>query len=72
MPMLLQIPFFIAFYKVLTVAIEMRGAHWLWVTDLSQPETLPIRILPVLMIVYAVLHAEDDAADLRRPERSSG
>ncbi len=50
-PMVLQIPFFIAFYTVLTVAIEMRGAHWLWVTDLSQPETLPIRILPVVMIV---------------------
>ncbi len=51
MPMLLPIPFFIAFYTVLTVAIEMRGAHWLWVTDLSQPEHLPIRILPVTMIV---------------------
>ncbi len=50
-PMLLQIPFFFAFYKVLTVAIEMRGASWLWVTDLSQPETLPIRILPIAMIV---------------------
>jgi YidC/Oxa1 family membrane protein insertase len=51
MPMLLPIPFFIAFYTVLTVAIEMRGAHWLWVTDLSQPEHIPIRILPVTMIV---------------------
>ncbi len=51
MPMLLQIPFFIAFYKVLTVAIELRGAPWLWVTDLSQPEHLPIRILPVAMVV---------------------
>lgn len=51
LPMLLQIPFFIAFYKVLTVAINMRGAEWLWVADLSQPETLPIRILPVTMIV---------------------
>ena len=46
----LQIPFFFAFYKVLSVAIEMRGADWLWVTDLSRPETLPIRILPVAMI----------------------
>ena len=26
-PMLLQIPFFFAFYKVLTVSIEMRGAR---------------------------------------------
>jgi YidC/Oxa1 family membrane protein insertase len=51
MPMLLQIPFFIAFYKVFTVAVEMRGASWLWVTDLSQPEHLPIKILPIAMIV---------------------
>ncbi|MEO8132341.1 MAG: membrane protein insertase YidC, partial [Bryobacteraceae bacterium] len=50
MPMALQIPFFIAYYKVLSVSIEMRGAHWLWVTDLSQPETLAIHILPLLMI----------------------
>ncbi len=50
-PMLLQIPFFFAFYKVLTVSVEMRGATWLWVTDLSQPEHLAIRILPVAMII---------------------
>ncbi len=50
MPLALQVPFFIAYYKVLSVAIEMRGAHWLWVTDLSQPETLAIHILPLLMI----------------------
>jgi YidC/Oxa1 family membrane protein insertase len=49
-PMLLQIPFFFAFYKVFTVSVEMRGAPWLWVTDLSQPEHLPIKILPVIMI----------------------
>ncbi|MGO9095078.1 MAG: membrane protein insertase YidC [Bryobacteraceae bacterium] len=51
LPMLVQFPFFIAFYNVLSIAIEMRGAHWLWVTDLSQPEHLPIHVLPVLMIV---------------------
>jgi YidC/Oxa1 family membrane protein insertase len=50
-PMLLQIPFFIAYYTVLTVAIELRGASWLWVSDLSRPEQLAIRILPVLLIV---------------------
>ena len=47
LPMLLQLPFLYAFYKVLTVAIEMRGAHWLWVHDLSQPETCAIHILPI-------------------------
>jgi len=57
MPMILQIPFFYAFYKVLTVAIELRGAHWLWVTDLSQPEHwwvvngFDIRLLPIIMLV---------------------
>jgi YidC/Oxa1 family membrane protein insertase len=50
MPMLLQIPFFIAFYKVLSVVIELRGASWLWVADLSQPEHHAIRILPLAMI----------------------
>jgi YidC/Oxa1 family membrane protein insertase len=49
-PMLLQIPFFFAFYKVFTVSVEMRGAPWLWVHDLSQPEHLPIKILPIVMI----------------------
>ncbi|MCL5744616.1 MAG: membrane protein insertase YidC, partial [Acidobacteria bacterium] len=50
-PMLLQIPFFFAFYKVISVSIEMRGANWLWVSDLSRPEALPIHILPIAMIV---------------------
>lgn len=49
-PMLLQFPFFIGFYKVLSVAIELRGTQWYWVKDLSQPETLAVRILPLLMI----------------------
>jgi len=51
MPMALQMPFLFAFYKVFSIAIEMRGASWLWVTDLSQHETIPIHILPIAMIV---------------------
>jgi len=53
-PLLLQMPFFIAFFKVLSVSIELRGATWLWVTDLSQPEMLAIRILPVGMLVTQI------------------
>jgi YidC/Oxa1 family membrane protein insertase len=49
-PMLLQVPFFIAFYKVFMVSVEMRGAPWLWVSDLSQPEHFVIKILPIAMI----------------------
>jgi YidC/Oxa1 family membrane protein insertase len=51
LPMVVQLPILYAFYKVLTVTIELRGAHWLWVSDLSQPEQLAIRALPVLLIV---------------------
>jgi len=51
LPMVVQLPLIYALYKVFAVTIEMRGAHWLWVTDLSQPEQLPIHILPLIMIV---------------------
>jgi YidC/Oxa1 family membrane protein insertase len=54
-PMLLQIPFFIAFYKVFTIAVEMRGAGWLWVPDLSQPERFDIHFLPLIMIATQFL-----------------
>jgi YidC/Oxa1 family membrane protein insertase len=54
-PMVIQLPFLWAFYKVLSVAIEMRNAHWLWVTDLSQPEHYAIRVLPIVMIVSSFL-----------------
>jgi len=55
LPMIIQLPFFYAFYRVLNVSIELRGAPWLWVHDLSQPETLAIRLLPVLLIVTQFL-----------------
>jgi len=56
-PMLLQIPVFIGFYKMLQSAIELRGARFLWVFDLSEPDTVwiipslgfPVNPLPLLM-----------------------
>jgi len=54
-PMIIQLPFLYGFYTVLRVAIEMRGASWLWVHDLSQPETVAIRVLPVLLVVTQFL-----------------
>ncbi|OGH58303.1 MAG: hypothetical protein A3G34_03340 [Candidatus Lindowbacteria bacterium RIFCSPLOWO2_12_FULL_62_27] len=47
LPILLQIPVFIAFYNMLQYAIELRGASFLWVLDLSERD--PYYILPVLM-----------------------
>jgi YidC/Oxa1 family membrane protein insertase len=50
-PMLVQLPFLYAFWRVLSVTIEMRQAPWLWVTDLSQPEHFDIHFLPLIMII---------------------
>lgn len=48
LPMLIQIPFFIAYYWVLLESVEMRQAPFmLWITDLSTRD--PYFILPLLM-----------------------
>ena len=49
LPILVQIPVFIALYWVLLGAVEMRGAPWiLWIKDLAAPD--PFYILPVIMM----------------------
>lgn len=40
LPLLLQIPVFIGFFKMVQTAIELRGATFLWACDLSQPDTI--------------------------------
>jgi YidC/Oxa1 family membrane protein insertase len=41
LPMLVQIPVFIAFYRMLYESIELRHApFWLWINDLSAPDRL--------------------------------
>jgi YidC/Oxa1 family membrane protein insertase len=48
LPMLLQIPVFFAFFRLLLTAVELRREPWLgWIEDLSRPD--PLYILPVLM-----------------------
>ncbi|UCV19010.1 membrane protein insertase YidC [Ferribacterium limneticum] len=50
LPILVQIPVFIALYWVLLGAVEMRDAPWvLWITDLASAD--PYYILPVIMMV---------------------
>lgn len=55
LPMLIQMPFLYAFWKVLAVSVEMRHAPWLWVADLAQPERFSIHFLPLVMILTSVL-----------------
>ena len=40
LPMLIQMPVFIGFFTMIRSAIELRGASFLWVADLSKPDTL--------------------------------
>jgi len=40
LPMLIQFPVFIGFFFMLRTAIELRGAEFLWVCNLSAPDTL--------------------------------
>ena len=54
LPILLQLPVFLALYWVLLASVELRDAPWiLWVTDLAAPD--PWFILPVLMIISMVI-----------------
>ena len=54
LPMLIQLPFLWAFYKMLSIALDLRHAHWLWVHDLSAAEAFPF-ILPILMVVSSLI-----------------
>ena len=57
LPILIQIPVFIALYWVLLAAVEMRGAPWVgWITDLTSPD--PWFILPILMGITSVLQVK--------------
>ncbi len=56
LPMIVQIPVFIALFNVLRSAVELRYASFLWIRDLSEAENLlagilpiPLNILPLIM-----------------------
>jgi YidC/Oxa1 family membrane protein insertase len=49
LPLLIQMPFLFAYYRMLNVAMDLRHAPWMWVHDLSSPD--PRYILPVAIVV---------------------
>ncbi len=61
LPMFVQMPVFFGFYRMLGTAIELRGSKFLWVHDLSQPDTVfhlagyPVNILPICMAITMVV-----------------
>jgi YidC/Oxa1 family membrane protein insertase len=52
LPLVIQMPFLIAFYGMLAVAIELRQANWFWLHDLSAPDKL--YIIPVLILISTI------------------
>ncbi len=57
LPIVVQIPVFIALYWVLLASVEMRGAPWIgWIKDLSAPD--PFYILPLVMAATMFLQVK--------------
>jgi YidC/Oxa1 family membrane protein insertase len=53
LPLVIQMPFLFAYYRMLGVALDLRLAPWLWIHDLSSAD--PYHILPIGVIVSMVL-----------------
>ncbi|MDD5729949.1 MAG: membrane protein insertase YidC [Candidatus Omnitrophica bacterium] len=74
LPLILQIPIFFALYQALIRSIALKGAHFLWIKDLSEadrlitlPVSLPligneINILPILMALGMFVQQKITAA----------
>ena len=57
LPILIQIPVFIALYWVLLGAVELRQAPFaLWITDLSEPD--PYYVLPIVMAITSFIQVK--------------
>lgn len=61
LPLFLQLPIFLGFYRMLQSAVELRGEQFLWVQDLSLPDTVAqfagfdVNPLPLVMAVTMVV-----------------
>ncbi|MBU1007049.1 MAG: membrane protein insertase YidC, partial [Candidatus Omnitrophica bacterium] len=73
-PIFLQMPIFIALYQTLMRSVELKGANFLWIKDLSMPDAafaLPfnmpflgntINLLPILMIGAMIIQQKLSSA----------
>ena len=75
LPMILQIPIFISLYQVLSRSIALKGASFMWIKDLSEPDRLfklPValpfigeyfNILPILMAIGMLIQQKMSAVN---------
>jgi YidC/Oxa1 family membrane protein insertase len=76
LPLLIQMPFLFALYRAITISIDFRQAHFLWIPDLSAPEPYLIHMLPILfatsMIVLQLITPAPSADPLQRKMMAVG
>jgi YidC/Oxa1 family membrane protein insertase len=66
LPILVQIPVFLALYWVLLSAVELRHAPWVgWIRDLSAPD--PYYVLPVIYAITASLQVKLSPTPIQAP-----
>jgi YidC/Oxa1 family membrane protein insertase len=56
LPALIQMPVFFSLYFMLQNAVELRGQHFLWVHDLTQPDTIFSMTLPFVIPILNFSH----------------
>lgn len=84
LPLLLQMPIFIALYQALMNTIDLKGGKFLWIADLSRPDAVPLpmalpiigkslNVLPLLMAVGMFFQQKmsQGAAGSLSPEQAS-
>jgi YidC/Oxa1 family membrane protein insertase len=52
LPLVIQMPFLFAYYRMLGVAIDLRHAPWLWIHDLAGADKL--HILPIAIVITMI------------------
>lgn len=82
LPLLFQIPIFLALWQVFLRSVELKGARFLWIKDLSLPDhafKLPypapfnyINILPLLLMVVSLFQQKFTSATLSTEQKSMG
>ena len=66
LPLFLQMPIIFAMYQTIMRSIELKGANFLWIKDLSQPDAVPlpfslpfignsINMLPLFMVIAMII-----------------
>jgi YidC/Oxa1 family membrane protein insertase len=53
LPLIIQMPFIFAYYSMLGASLDLRHAHWLWVSDLSSRD--PYFLLPIVLVLSMIV-----------------